>query len=59
MSKEEELQELEDMYFRLNLVDTWQSEDYKLANELERKISKLKEEIKNDKENKERNEQRI
>lgn len=41
----ETLQELEDRYFMLQMQDTWDSSDYRYADELREKIRKLKGEI--------------
>lgn len=40
----ETLEELEERYFMLEMSDTWDSSDYKYADELREKIRKLKEE---------------
>jgi hypothetical protein len=42
------LEELEEDYFMLNMQDTWDSSDYRYADELKEKIKKIKEERKND-----------
>ena len=42
----ETLEELEEDYFMLNMQDTWDSSDYRYADELKEKIKKIKEEIK-------------
>lgn len=39
----ETLEQLEHRYFLLEMKDTWTSEDYKYADELRKKINKLKE----------------
>lgn len=39
----ETLELLEHRYFMLQMKDTWDSSDYRYANELEEKIKKLKE----------------
>lgn len=44
----ETLEELEEDYFMLNMQDTWDSSDYRYADELKEKIKKIKEERKND-----------
>jgi len=49
---EETLEQLQNDYFMLQMQDTWDSSDYRYANELEEKIKKLKGENKNDKETK-------
>ena len=41
----ETLEELEHKYFMLEMQDTWDSSDYKYADELREKIKKLKEEM--------------
>lgn len=41
----ETLEELENKYFMLQMQDSWDSSDYKYADELREKIRKLKEEI--------------
>jgi len=38
----ETLEQLEHKYFLLEMQDTWDSEDYRYANELREKIRKLK-----------------
>lgn len=40
----EAIEELEHQYFMLEMQDTWDSSDYKYADELKEKIRKLKEE---------------
>lgn len=40
----ETIEELEHDLFMLEMKDTWDSSDYRYANELEQKIKKLKEE---------------
>ena len=40
----ETLEELEEKYFMLEMQDTWSSRDYKYADELRKKIKKMKEE---------------
>ena len=45
---EESLEKLEHDLFMLEMQDTWDSNDYRYANELEEKIKKLKEEQNND-----------
>ena len=40
----ETIEELENDLFMLEMKDTWDSSDYRYANELEQKIKKLKEE---------------
>lgn len=42
------LEELEEDYFMLEMQDTWDSSDYRYADELKEKIKKIKEERKND-----------
>lgn len=42
----ETIKELENDLFMLEMKDTWDSSDYRYANELEQKIKKLKEEQK-------------
>lgn len=42
------LEELEEDYFMLQMQDTWDSSDYRYADELKEKIKKIKEERKND-----------
>ena len=42
----ETIEELEHRYFMLKMQDTWASEDYRYADELNEKIKKLKEENK-------------
>lgn len=42
------LEELEEDYFMLNMQDTWDSSDYRYADELKEEIKKIKEERKND-----------
>lgn len=42
------LEELEEDYFMLQMQDTWNSSDYRYADELKEKIKKIKEENKND-----------
>ncbi len=42
------LEELEEDYFMLKMQDTWDSSDYRYADELKEKIKKIKEERKND-----------
>lgn len=42
----ETIEELEHRLFMLEMQDTWDSSDYRYANELEEKIKKLKEEQK-------------
>lgn len=42
------LEELEEDYFMLQMQDTWDSSDYRYADELKEKIKKIKEENKND-----------
>ena len=44
--KQKELEELESQYFILNMKDIWDSSDHRFANELIKKIKKVKEEIK-------------
>ena len=44
----ETIEELEHDLFMLEMKDTWDSSDYRYANELEEKIKKLKEEQNND-----------
>lgn len=44
----ETIKELENDLFMLEMKDTWDSSDYRYANELEQKIKKLKEEQNND-----------
>lgn len=44
----ETLEELEDKYFFLEMQDVWDASDYRFAEELRRKIKKLKEETKNE-----------
>ena len=44
----ENLEELEHRLFMLKMQDTWESSDYRYANELEKKKKKLKEEQNND-----------
>ena len=44
----ETIKELEHDLFMLEMKDTWDSSDYRYANELEEKIKKLKEEQNND-----------
>ena len=39
----ETLEELEKDYFMLQMVDHWEMEDYRYADELRKKIKKLKE----------------
>ena len=41
----ETLEELENKYFMLQMQDTWDSSDYRYADELKEKIRKLKEEM--------------
>ena len=41
----ETLEELEHQYFMLEMQDTWDSSDYRYADELREKIRRLKEEI--------------
>lgn len=43
MNKLEELEKLENQYFMLQMQDTWDSGDYKFAEELRQKIKKIKE----------------
>lgn len=45
---EKSLEELEECLFMLKMQDTWDSNDYRYANELEEKIRILKEEQNND-----------
>lgn len=40
-----ELEELESKYFMLKMVDTWTSEDYRYADELQQQIRTVKEAI--------------
>lgn len=40
---EETLEQLENRYFMLQMKDTWDSSDYRYANELEERIKKIKE----------------
>ena len=40
----ETIEELEHRYFMLQMQDTWDSSDYRYAEELRQKIKKLKEE---------------
>lgn len=40
---EETLEQLEHRYFMLQMKDTWDSSDYRYANELEERIKKIKE----------------
>lgn len=40
----ETIEELEHKYFMLEMQDTWDSRDYKYADELRNKIKKMKEE---------------
>lgn len=42
-SKMETLEQLEERYFILQMQDSWDSSDYKYADELREKIKKLKE----------------
>lgn len=44
----ETLEELENRYFLLQMQDSWDSSDYRCADELHKKIMKLKGEKKND-----------
>lgn len=44
----ETIEELEHDLFMLEMKDTWDSSDYRYADELEEKIKKLKEEQNND-----------
>lgn len=44
----ETIEELEHDLFMLEMKDTWDSSDYRYADELEQKIKKLKEEQNND-----------
>ena len=41
----ETLEELEHQYFMLQMQDTWDSSDYRYADELREQIRKLKEEM--------------
>lgn len=41
----ETLEELEHKYFMLEMQDSWDSSDYRYADELREKIRKLKEEM--------------
>lgn len=41
----ETLEELEHQYFMLKMQDSWDSSDYRYADELREKIRKLKEEM--------------
>ena len=41
----ETLKELEHQYFMLKMQDSWDSSDYRYADELREKIRKLKEEM--------------
>lgn len=43
----ETIEELEHKYFMLEMQDTWDSRDYRYADELRQKIKKLREENKN------------
>lgn len=43
---EETLEELENKYFMLQMVDTWDDSDYRYAEELREKIQKIKGECK-------------
>lgn len=45
MSKKEELEDLENKYFMLQMCDHWSSDDYRYSDELYSKIMKLKSEI--------------
>lgn len=42
---QEELEELENKYFMLNMQDVWDSEDHKYAHELRNKIKELREKM--------------
>ena len=42
------IEELENRLFMLEMKDTWDSSDYRYADELKQKIKKLKEEQNND-----------
>ena len=42
---ESTLEELEHQYFMLEMKDTWDSSDYRYADELREKIRRLKEEM--------------
>ena len=44
----ETVKELENRLFMLEMKDTWDSSDYRYADELKQKIKKLKEEQNND-----------
>lgn len=44
----ETLKELEHRYFMLEMQDTWDSSDYRYADELKQKIKELKGEFQND-----------
>ncbi len=48
---EKELEELKHREFMLNMVDTWDSSDYRYADELHNKIMVKKEEIEKCKQN--------
>lgn len=42
----EELERLENSLFMLKMADRWESEDYRIADELRQEIKKLKEKLK-------------